>query len=203
MSDHLLAAPPAKQFIILCLPRSRSAWLAQFLSYGLFSCGHDLAAYCDSVQDWLGRFSVLTGVVETGAVVGWRVLRHALPSAKVVVVRRPLREVYASFVRLGVTNVDQEELFRRAIALDTVASLPDVKVWEYVELEDEERCAQLFEHTLGVAHNHNWWAAIARQNVQIDMRERIRHLQTRQQQMLAFRQEVETLSQAIATSGLN
>lgn len=202
MSDHLVI-PPSKQFIILSLPRSRSAWLAQFLSYGLFSCGHDLAAFCSSVGEWIIRFSALTGVVETGAVVGWRVLRHALPGVKVIVVRRPLREVYDSFIRLGVTNVDQEELFRRALSLDTVASLPDVEVWEYSELEDEDRCAKLFEHCLGVAHNHNWWATMARQNVQIDMRERIRHLQAHQQQMRAFRQEVELLSSELAVMGLN
>ena len=43
-------------FVVFALPRSRSAWLARFLTWGDWMCGHDELRHCRSLDDvraWL------------------------------------------------------------------------------------------------------------------------------------------------------
>ena len=57
-------------FIVFSLPRSRSAWVARFLSYGEKRCGHDVATECGSLAELTGRLhGEYAGTAETGAVV--------------------------------------------------------------------------------------------------------------------------------------
>ena len=66
-------------FIVLSLPRSRSAWISAFLSYGGRKCGHDLAPTCGTMAEFVAMFGGggYAGTAETGAVVGWKAIRNA------------------------------------------------------------------------------------------------------------------------------
>ena len=79
------ASPPS--FVVLAMPRSRTKWLSQFLSYGPWQVGHDEIRHCRSMDDvaaWLSQ--PFTGTIETAARAAfWRLLparrsrRHAAP----------------------------------------------------------------------------------------------------------------------------
>jgi len=155
-------------FVVLSLPRSRSAWLSKFLSYGEFFCAHDELRHCRSLADvesWLAQ--PCTGTCETAASPFWRLLK---PGVRVVTVTRPVDEVLASLRRGGLAFDDavmRPVLRHHEAKLRQVAArLPDVLAVTFEGLRDEAVCARVFEHCLGVPHDHDWWQAWAPINVQ-------------------------------------
>lgn len=170
----MASQPP---FIILSLPRSRSAWLAHFLSYPPGTVGHDMAVVCETFDQFIEPLASgqCLGTVETGAVIAWQLIRHRLPGARLVVVRRRVDDVMASFSKLGLTP-DRSELEGRAELLDLVSGLPGVNTIRYEGLAVESCCAWLFEYCLGRAHEPGWWARLAELNIQIDMKARLQQL---------------------------
>ena len=78
-------------FVVLALPRCCTAWLAQWLSYGPWQCGHDEIRHCRSLDDvklWLAQ--PFTGTVETAAAPFWRMLPEGV---RVVTVCRHVPDV--------------------------------------------------------------------------------------------------------------
>jgi GNAT superfamily N-acetyltransferase len=168
-------------FIVFALPRSRTAWLSRFLTYGPYYAGHDEVRHCRSLDDvraWLGQPCV--GSVETAASPFWRLLRALQPDARVVVVRRPVDDVVASLMGTGLGCFDPavvapamhrldrklEQIERRVRGVLSVA---------YADLDDEATCARVFEHCLGLPHDRAWWAAVSAVNIQINLAHCIRY----------------------------
>lgn len=178
-------------FIVYSLPRSRSAWIARFLSYGGWRVGHDLAVECGSLNEFCGRLCrEHCGTVETGAVVGWRALRYRLPDTKIAVVRRPVAEVYSSLDRFGLgSQYLMDELIERDAKLAEVARLPGVKSFTFASLNKLETCRDLFEHCLGEPFDWEWWEGLASENIQIDVAERLRFLDTNRDRIEALKRE--------------
>lgn len=180
-------------FVVFSLPRSRSAWLAWFLTYGDWHCGHDELRHCRSLDDvasWLAQ--PCTGTVETAAAPFWRLLPQGV---RVATLRRPVPEVVASYRRAGLVFEDAvmtrliERLDRKLDQIE--ARLPDVLHLEYAQLEDEEACARAFEHCLGLPHDHAWWERSAAVNVQVDMSHLLRHV-------VAFRPQLDKMAKLAA-----
>ena len=92
---------------------------------------------------------------------------------RVVTVRRAVPDVVASLRRAGV--VFDEPLMVRAMQrlehkLDQIERrLPDVLAVRFSDLQEEETCAAVFEHCLGMAHDQAWWAAAAPVNLQVNL----------------------------------
>lgn len=166
-------------FVVFGLPRSRTAWLAKFLSYREWHCGHDELRHCrslDDVQAWFSQQA--TGTVETAGAPWWRLLERFAPDAKVVVVRRPVEEVLDSLTRLA--GFDVPALTRAICQLDCkldqiAARVPNVLSVQFADLEKEETCAALFEHCLPYKHDSEHWAQLAAVNVQINFAALIRY----------------------------
>lgn len=169
-------------FVIFSLPRSRSAWLATYLSYGTRRCGHDVAIECNTMADFLGGFACnggpLAGTCETGAVLGWQVMRAKLPRCKMTVVIRPLGEVYDSLARKGVVPQDGE-LEGRLELLESVGSLPGNHRLEYSWLSEWDCCEWIFQHHLRVPWDEDWYEHLAPMNIQVDMPQRVAQLHRR------------------------
>lgn len=164
-------------FVILAMPRSRTKWLSAFLSYSDWQCGHDQIAHCRSLDDvasWLAQ--PCTGTVETAAAPFWRLLRS---DVRVVTLRRPVADVVASHARAGLVFEDavMTRLMERAERkLDQIeARVPGVLAMTFEELGTETGCARVFEHCLGLPHDHAWWAACDAINIQINMGHMLRH----------------------------
>jgi len=178
-------------FVVFALPRSRTAWLAQWLgSVAGAPVAHDLAIESDTIDAWLEvLFRGVRGTVETGAVEGWPILRRAIPDCRIAVVLRPLAQVVASLKAMGLP-VPLADLERRAAALEEVAREPGALVLQYNALADPRACAVLQEHCLGLPFDWLTWLAFERRNVQLDLPARMARLAVRHDAIERLRAEL-------------
>jgi hypothetical protein len=163
--------------VVFATPRSRTKWLATFLSYADWQCGHDELRHCRSLEDvtsWLAQ--PCTGSVETAAAPFWRLLP---PSIRVVTLRRPVPDVVASLRRTGVAFDDAPMMAILQTVerkLDQIeARVPGVLAMTYDDLATEAGCARVFEHCLGLPHNPAWWAACDPVNIQVNFGHVVRY----------------------------
>lgn len=176
-------------FVILALPRSRTAWLAAFLSYREWECGHDEVRHCrslDDVRSWFSQGCV--GSVETAAAPFWRLLAW-LGDIRVAVVRRPVPQVVASLqaVMPGVfdTAITTRAMQRLDRKLDQIERrLPGVLSVTFDELGSEAGCRRLWEHCLPYPFDAEWHARAAAVNVQISLPKLTRYFMAHQPQMV-------------------
>lgn len=174
-------------FLVLGLPRSRTAWLARFLSYPPWSCGHEDARHLRSMADvrsWLSQSYV--GSAETSLARWWPLIPKIAPELRIVVVRRPVGEVVDSLMRLGFA-FDRERLtgVMRKLdhALDQVERhIPCLRV-TFAELAGEAHCRRVFEHCLGQPFDRDWWLSLADDNIQCDMAAILRYADAFKAQM--------------------
>jgi hypothetical protein len=162
-------------FIIFALPRSRTRWLATFLSYGQWRCHHDIVTDIHTVEGLKEFFSrSYIGTAETGMVEGWRLAQALMPDARRVVVRRSVADVKNSLAKFGIEwNADLE---RRNKLLDEVSERPNVLTVAFEDLDDEHTCKRIFEYCLGIGFDRNWWLMLKDANIQIDMQKRLQKL---------------------------
>jgi hypothetical protein len=158
-------------FVIFALPRSRTAWLSRFLTYGPWHCGHEELRHCrslDDVNSWFAQPFI--GSVETAGAFFWRLLP---PNARVVTIRRPVHEVIPSLAKAGLAF--DEPVMRRQIEhldrkLDQVERrISGVLRVEFDALGDEGTCAQLFERCLELPFDQVWHDALSPVNIQINL----------------------------------
>jgi len=186
-------------FIVFSLPRSRSAWIARFLSYGGRKCGHDLAPECGSLDEFTERLrSDYAGTAETGAVVGWRALRRCLPDARIAIIRRPIDEVYESLARFGLgSQALLSELIERNAMLDDLARVRGVRSFTFADLSRMDDCRALFEHCLDIPFDWEWWEGLASVNIQVDVLAQVRFLRANHDRIEQLKREAVEKSRCI------
>jgi hypothetical protein len=162
-----------RPFVVLSLPRSRSAWLSRFLTYRDWACGHDQLRYArtlDDVKTWLSMENY--GTCETAGAPFWRLLLKYAPDVRVVTVRRPVSEVVESVLKAGSDferNNSERVLRHLDKKLDQIeARMPNVRSVKFADMDDEIVCAELFEYCLPYGHDHDWWSHAAGVNVQVN-----------------------------------
>ena len=185
LGDMLTPAP----FIVLSLPRSRSAWMRHFLSYGGNLVGHDISTRCSSVAQFKTELSKLSGTCETGAVLGWRLIREELPAARLVVVKRDPTEVYTSLLKFGIM-ADMTDLMHKWELLGLVAELPGVLSVEYRDLTSAAACQAIFERCLDLPFDWQWAEELHRTNIQVNMSLRLGELIANRDKLESFKSEV-------------
>jgi len=172
---------PSPSFIIFALPRSRTAWLSNFLSYGDWHCGHDEVRHMRSMDDvraWLSQPN--TGTIETSVAPWWRLLAKLSPDAKVVLIRRPVEDVVGSLLSIPGCQFDRghmlAEMQHADRKLDQIAARwPGATSIDYADLAREEVCAALFERCLPYAHDSAHWGNLEKLNIQVNMPALIRY----------------------------
>jgi len=170
---------PPRPFIIYALPRSRTAWLSKFLTYGDWKCAHDLTCRMHSLDEiaaWLhnGHVGPLTGTAETGLVSAWKAV-HLRTNAKRVVIRRSPIGVKESLRKIGVDWMDAE-IDERAMKLDECAAYPGTRIYNYSNLNEEWACKEIFEWCLNLPFDKQWWLSLKNANIQVDSQKRIQEL---------------------------
>ena len=176
----MTGAPPPP-FLILGLPRSRTAWLSKFLSYGPWICGHDELRHCRTLEDVTSWFmQPYIGSAETLGAPWWRLVPKLVPGCRVLVVRRPVAEVVDSVLRLGIPTDQRPGLLQRLrtadAKLDQVeARLPRVVTVRYQDLAQPETCREVFEHCLEMPFDLAWWQYWNSIRVEADTRAVLRH----------------------------
>ena len=162
-------------FVVMALPRSRTKWLASYLSYGDWICAHDSLQYMHTLDDiatWFTQPHI--GTVETSAAPFWKLLPK---DARIATVRRPVDDVLASLARQGVAGDGVTALVRACDRkLDQIEHrVPGALSVRYDDLAQESACAALFEHCLGQRHDHKWWRAWRHRNVSGNLAAQVRY----------------------------
>ena len=161
-------------FIIYCLPRSRSAWLAHFLNYPFAvpkqPVAHDVAPLCKSIDGFLHAYKEegMWGSVEIEGMIGWQVIKKEMPQLKTVVMRRPLQEVYNSLVMQGY-KPNLTELGKLDAILDIIADLPEVYSIKSTDLDAPVVGKWLFEYLLELDFDFDWWYQLSQTNIQVNL----------------------------------
>lgn len=191
-----------EKFFILALPRSRTKWLSEFLSFAGKRCGHDLVVDCASESDFERAVAPLDGTVETGAMLGWKVLRKRWPAAKFLTVHRPIAEIVSSFNRLGL-GIDVNDLMLKEQMLLALAQSEGTLSVTFDQLGSFEVCSAIFGHCLEMGLEYDYWAEWAARNVQIDMDERIARLARNASGLASFRASIAAAQLGGQSWGLN
>lgn len=173
------------KFLVLSLPRSRSAWLARFLSYKGNDCAHDLAPRATSVQDLAEAFDRVNGSVETGLSEAWSRLAERFPRLRIVTIQRPLIEVCKSLIRVG-APVHLADLARKQYYLEKI---PGLKI-DFDSLNNPEVCRTIFEQCLEVPFDLSWWETLAPVNIQINVAEQLQQLHANQANIASMKAEI-------------
>lgn len=170
-------------FIVFSLPRSRTAWLSAFLSYGDWLCFHEHAMFMRKIDDIAQFFGQpKMGSIETAAGPGWYLLRHYVPNIRMVVVRRPVADVVKSLMAVdvaGVATYDEQALHKVMSygdrMLDKISSLPGVLTVDHADLDNEDTCKAIFEFCLPYKFDQEWWKLLKHENIQIDVKNMLRY----------------------------
>ena len=168
----------AKPFLVFGLPRSRTAWLSHFLAPSPGAVGHDTGIDCKSISDFIGQFygrDRLAGTCETGAMMAWRVIKHRMPEAKLVVIQRPTADVAFSLGRCGLFP-GLLELEQRKTYLEAISRLEGTKTFSFQQLERKDVCEHLYEFCNGEQAPEGRWEYFADFNIQVDMQKRMQKL---------------------------
>lgn len=163
-------------FVILGTPRSRTAWLAKFLSYGDVTCHHEPSVHFRSLADLSSLLrSPNTGASDSMMTLLWPEILFLAPNVKMVVVTRPMGEVLDSVKRMRVSVPLVRSLLARIVgAVEEIKrSGFDALFVDFCDLEKEDVCARLFEHTLGLPFDREWWLSWRDVNVQTPIGQRI------------------------------
>jgi hypothetical protein len=158
---------PNNPFCVLGLPRSRTAWLANFLSYGDRECRHEGTATMGSFDEVLATLRAGVGLSDTMLGLRAEDIARALPATRMVVVRRDIAQVRASMARIGYPMAGHF-LEHLAQKLDRASWLPHAIVVRFEELNDKATCAWIFRHCLGETMPGHWWDLWGHVNVQTD-----------------------------------
>jgi hypothetical protein len=197
-------------FLIYALPRSRTAWLSEFLTYRDWSCGHELAIQMrnfDEVLTYFRRPNV--GSAEPAAGPGWRLMQHHFPHMRSVVIRRPVEDVVKSMMRVDVDGVavyDRDKLRRTmersARDLDALSMQPGVLTVDFDDLAREDACAAVFEHCLPYPFDRTWWGTLCNRNIQINVKALLRYYFANKAGVDGFKRACKTELRRLAYAGL-
>jgi len=199
-----------RPFIIYALPRSRTAWLARFLTYRDWTCHHEAALAMRSIDDLIALARrPNTGAAETAASLAWRILHHHVPDLRAVVVRRPADAVVEAMLRVdvaGVATYDRDKLragmARGARALDEISAQPGVLAVDYADLDREDACAAIFQHCLPYGFDRVWWGQWRSCNVQADVRSVLRYYHSNRAAVDGFKRTCWREMRRLAYAGL-
>jgi hypothetical protein len=138
-------------FFILSLPRSRTAWLAAFLSYSDVNCYHEAIPRAGSLamlRRWMGEAPIV-GNSDCGNILVADKLVAMFPTAKFVVVRRNVSDVCHSLRRIGIPP-RYRDLCDQEKALAKFAAERECMEISFDELESPLVTVQLAKYVLGV-----------------------------------------------------
>lgn len=198
-----------KPFIIYTAGRSRTAWLAAFLSYGGARCHQDVAIKFRNMREVAEFFAEAgTGAAETAASPGWRLIEHYVPGIRRVVVRRDTEEVIASSMwRTGALGPVDEYRLRsiteyEARCLEQISRMPGTLTVEFDDLRREDVCREIFEFCLPYEFDRDWWLTLDARNIQVDMHEMIAYYRAHKDEIEQFRRSCKRELIALARAGV-
>ena len=163
-------------FFITGLPRSRTAWLSNLLTYKDSFCYHEALTHCRKVDDLKSIFARhnerYVGTADSGIPLFWKQLTVLFPKAPIVVVRRDFGDVCKS-VKASI----QEDISGVVLLHQRLEELIDYRKClevDYNKLSDPETILKIWRHCLGdTPFDMARWEMLDAMNIQI-IKEKIR-----------------------------
>lgn len=136
-----------RHFFITGLPRSRTAWLANWLTWGGSFCYHDGFVGCASVDDFASKLRTTPGThvgnSDPANVCFWQRLVRFFPDASWVIIKRNMDDAMCSSQR-AFGSFDEAVLERWAVELDEIKHMTDALVVPFEEIN--KRAFEIAEH---------------------------------------------------------
>lgn len=138
-----------KNFFITGLPRSRTAWLANFMTFGGSECLHDgtaqfetRAVYAAYLRDAPCAYA---GDSNSGLLLRPDVLLRDFPDSPLVLIERPLEEVSVSLaLAFGITEIGHLENLQGT--LDLLKGRANTLCVRFDDLDDRETLQAIWTH---------------------------------------------------------
>lgn len=160
-------------FFIIGLPRTRSAWLANFLTNGDAFCHHELFCRCNGMEQFAEAMQATKGTDGTYMTVGdadptlCSVLEHVIdrfPDAKFLVVDRVYEDVVKSQIAAYPSKPPHEETLRnwQKNIRQLLAKLPREQRMQvdFYDLHRQSVCAEIHTFLLGRTMRDVRWALL-------------------------------------------
>jgi len=163
-------------FIVYTAGRSRTAWLASFLTYRKCRCHFETLTTRPSFEHAIELLKPGIGSAETGAAPFWQAF-EIVPGLKRVVVKRPADEILKSLEaaidgRLAIDWFKLKHIVADLCAtLDEISAAPGTLTVTFADLAREDTCAAVFEHCLPYSFDRKWWRVTRDKNIQADAAE--------------------------------
>jgi hypothetical protein len=154
-------------FLIIGLPRSRTAWLAALLTDGDVFCHHELIRSCDNLDEYAGRLmatnAMIVGDSDPALIQCYRHIRPQLPTHKVVFINRPQHECRDALEKVLIdAKIDPAPHMAVWPDLEKMYAEikmhnPDAMAFDYADLDKEESIKSLVEYCTGLPFNRERW----------------------------------------------
>lgn len=179
-------------FLIISLPRSRTAWLSVALTYGNSYCFHEPLLGCESVSDLKKKFdavqSDVVGGADTGAILFLNAIIKEIPDIRILLIDRNIEDCEASMEAMGFEDVDLSEV---KAALDEAASREYVKVVKYEELSDPTVGMEIWQHCVGTNEfNMQRWKDLCKLDIQVNTEQFFQELNYQQASIELLKEEI-------------
>lgn len=171
-----------RPFFVLGTPRSRTAWLAAFLSAPGRPCLHEPSVHLQTQDDLLALLRApWAAISDSGLTVRWRDIARERRGARVVVVRRPIGDVAESLDKIGLGGAHVLPMLRRLDReIEMMAGRMPVLLVPYRRLSDQATCEAVYEFCHGWPAPEGHWAEWAPRNVQADVAATVKAVLTNQ-----------------------
>lgn len=140
-------------FVILGTPRSRTAWLAEFLTHGARTCVHEPSRNWRGLDELRGALNDGQGISDSVLTLRWREIVAYRPDARIVVVHRAAEDVLASFRKAGLWHDGLPAVIDRIDAAlcelaESVQAVPVLYV-PFAAMTRRDVCARIWRHCRG------------------------------------------------------
>lgn len=175
--------------IMLCLPRSRSAWMAEFMRPYVTESMHNPLQQCASIEELGQKVDAVQGTVFISDVAGlffFDKLIERFPGAKYLFVHRPSREVAASMEKMGIAPpLDLRKAERQLLEIaSSIKHNPWVMAGTFFELHNPALLSAIVRFASGqfVAPRH--LHTMMNRNVQVPIADQIARTDMQKQRVL-------------------
>ena len=190
----------ASPFIIMGLPRSRTAWLSAYLTDGNWTCGHEELRHVrdlDDVRCWLGQEFI--GSAETLAAPWWRLLLELRPDIRLVLIRRDPEAVVRSFLELPGLTWNEAGIRKQVMYLNGKLDQIEKRVWSarsfrYESLVRDDVCEEIWRLTRGDSWDRGRWRRFNQTNVQVSVPAMVRYVMAFKAKLAKAEAEAKTFS---------
>lgn len=154
-----------RTFFVVGLPRSRTAWLANLLTYENSHCFHDGLRFCNSFADVKPLFesagTPIVGNCDSSLIMFLPKMLEIYPDAKVLVINRRWSEVSCSLNKMGLPAFSAlSDMFEKFKAGGDSPVIP------YEDLSSVDTCEMIWDYLIGTPFNKKRFELLKDLNVQ-------------------------------------